>query len=134
MDDKKLLDALRSDFHAKMGDSLQSIEVPELAPYLNGEVPRIYYKGIMTMKHENEILALREAGKYDEALCTLIVLRALDENGKKIFRKPHIQILRNMVDPKILTRLAEALSPQEEDPEELEKSLEQTEIYALPSS
>ena len=50
------------------------------------------------------------------------MIRALDIDGKNIFRQHDIQALMHESDPDVVGRIIQAMSPDEFDPETLKKS------------
>jgi len=116
-----ILENAKAHFRARMSQELQSVEVPE---WTNGEdTPRrIYFKASMSLRDQGQILQLSQDGKTAEALAQTLILRALDEDGKRIFFNANMTEIMRMVDPEMVAFVVNAMSGDDETDEDLEKN------------
>ena len=70
----------------------------------------IYHRGITNLRQEQEVVELSKKGKSVEALVMSIINKALDEDGKPVFRAVDKITLMNQVDPNILLTIANKLN------------------------
>ena len=97
-----IIDQAKQHFREQMTeDSLQGpIVVPEWG---NAE---IYYKKKINFNQMSEIAELVQSGKTFEGVAMGIIIRALDAEGKPIFKKADKTTLMRSVDPEVLLRVA----------------------------
>jgi hypothetical protein len=107
-------------FRERLNGELQSIEVPEWSDKDNPF--KIYFKPLINFKAQEKIYALVNAGKASEAICQTLVIRALDIDGKHIFRQHDIQSLMHESDPDVVGRIIQEMTPDADDAEMLKKS------------
>ena len=83
----------------------------------------VYYRATASMATEAKIMNLTQTGKTAEALVESIVLKALDEDGKRIFRDADRPELLNEADPQVLIKVAGVLNnANSESIEDIEKN------------
>lgn len=70
----------------------------------------IYYRATANMATEAKIMSLTQSGKTAEALVESILLKALNEDGKRIFTDLDRIELLNQADPQVLIRVAGVLN------------------------
>lgn len=70
----------------------------------------IYYRATANMETEAKIMSLTQNGKSAAALVESVILKALDENGKRIFKDSDRIELMNECDPNVLIRIATVLN------------------------
>ena len=70
----------------------------------------VYYRATASMATEAKIMNLTQQGKTAEALVESIVLKALDEDGNRIFRDVDRPELLNEIDPQVLIKVAGILN------------------------
>lgn len=70
----------------------------------------VYYRATASMATEAKIMNLTQQGKTAEALVESIVLKALDEDGNRIFRDVDRPELLNETDPQVLIKVAGILN------------------------
>lgn len=70
----------------------------------------IYFRQITTLKQESKIVELSAQGKSVEALVETIIQKALDADGKALFKPLDKVTLMNEADPKVVLDLARALN------------------------
>lgn len=83
----------------------------------------VYYRATANMATESRIMALTAQGKTAEALVESIVLKSLDENGKRLFKDTDKIELMQECDPNVIIRLATKLNNANQvSQEEVEKN------------
>jgi len=83
----------------------------------------IYYRATANMVTEAKIMNLTQTGKTAEALVESIILKALNEEGKRIFTDLDRIELLNQADPQVLIRVAGILNNASADSiEDIEKN------------
>jgi hypothetical protein len=105
----------KTHFKNKLSDKLEWVDVPEWET-------RIYFKGSATLKQTEEVVALHRENKVAEALATVLISRALTEDGKKMFGVADKFDLMNSVDPNVVTRIATHILNSEPNPEDVAKN------------
>ena len=112
----KILEKATGHYRSKLDGSLNSVEIPEWET-------TVYYRNTSTLKDESTVLKLQQEGKTVEALVQSIIIKALDENGKRMFAPADRVVLMNEVDPQVVIRLASVLNGVDEDSlEDIEKN------------
>jgi hypothetical protein len=113
---KNPIDQITKHFRAKLSGNLSKHHVEEW----NMDV---YYRPITTLKQEAKIVELSSQGKSVEALVETIIQKALDAEGKPLFKPLDKTVLMNEADPKIVLDLARVLNGSDlPDIEEVEKN------------
>jgi Asp-tRNA(Asn)/Glu-tRNA(Gln) amidotransferase B subunit len=102
-------------FKTKLTDKLEWVECPEWDT-------KIYFKGSATLKQTEEIVALHRENKVAEALAQVLISRALNEDGSKMFTMADKNDLMNNVDPDVVTRMATHILNSEPKPADVEKN------------
>lgn len=103
---KKATDHYRS----QVGGELMSIEVPEWET-------TVYFKQYSNFMTEQKIIEYHNDGKLAEALVETLIQKALDEDGKKLFRQADRATLLREVDPNIIIRVCTAINQGKEEVE-----------------
>lgn len=112
----KVLDNAKKHFRSKLDGTLHSFEVPEWDT-------TVYYYSTSSLKDESQIFQLQQDGKTIEALIQSIILKARDENGKRLFVPADKSVLMNEVDPSVIFRVAAVVNGSDEDSiEDIEKN------------
>jgi hypothetical protein len=101
-------------FRAKLSGELLSIDVPEWED-------KIYYKGAVTGKQQTQIFKLYSQDKQIEAVYMSLIMRALDEDGKPIWRSHELNEMMRSYDPDVVSRLVEEISNDEPTVDEVKK-------------
>lgn len=70
----------------------------------------VYFRPVTTLKQEARIVELSTQGKTVEALVETIIQKALDADGKALFKPLDKVTLMNEADPKIVLDLARVLN------------------------
>lgn len=102
-------------FKTKLTDKLEWVDVPEWET-------KVYFKGSATLKQTEEVVALHRENKVAEALAQVLVSRALNEDGSKMFTIADKYDLMNNVDPEVVTRISTHILNSEPDPKDIEKN------------
>jgi hypothetical protein len=101
-------------FRSKLSGELLSIDVPEWED-------KIYYKGAITGKQQTQIFKLYSQDKQIEAVYMSLIMRALDEDGKPIWRSHELNEMMRSYDPDVVSRLVEEISNDEPTVDEVKK-------------
>lgn len=112
MQNKDVMDKIRSHFRETISGELKPIEVPEWGMTM-------YYKRGTNFATEAKVMELQNAGKTAEALVQVMINRCLDENGKRIFNEHNKADLMKSADPKILLQIVSQIN-DEDDPVSVE--------------
>tara|TARA_R110000744_G_scaffold244960_5_gene361730 strand:- start:1343 stop:1702 length:360 start_codon:yes stop_codon:yes gene_type:complete len=111
-----VLEKAKSHMRTKIGGGLKG---PVVVTEWETEV---WYKPATTFHQESKVIELQQAGKTVEALVQTLINRALDENGKNLFRVADKQDLMRGVDPAVILRVIAAMNDEDEyDGENLEE-------------
>ena len=86
---------------------VQSMEVAEWKDE-NGK-PVILYWNPITLLEKNRLLKKSDTLNDIAILADVIVMKALDKDGKKVFKLEDKQTLMNSADPNILQRIAQKM-------------------------
>jgi hypothetical protein len=70
----------------------------------------IHYRSSSSMRVESKIMSLTQNGKAADALVESIILKALDQDGNRLFKETDRATLLNEADPKVLIRVATKLN------------------------
>jgi Asp-tRNA(Asn)/Glu-tRNA(Gln) amidotransferase B subunit len=107
-----ILERAEADFREKLSGKPNSIEVPEWGE--NGTPLKVYWKSLINFKSQEKIFALISSGKTSEAVCQTLITRALDEEGNHLFQQNELEKLMRFTDPNVISRIVEAMAPEEE--------------------
>ena len=105
----------KTHFKAKLTDKLEWIDVQEWDT-------KIYFKSSATLKQTEEIVALHRENKVAEALAAVLITRALNEDGTRMFGIADKFDLMNSVDPDVVTRVATHILNTEPSVEDVAKN------------
>ena len=97
-------------FQSQLAGDLLSVEVPEWDC-------TIYFKPAFTFAQQEKIITLSNEGKMVEALVETLIVRALDKDGKKVFRPAMKPKLMHEIDPNVIIRVVTQMNQEikEED-------------------
>ena len=109
----EILDAAKTQFRDRLSSGLSQLVVPEWE--VNGKPTKIYFKSAMTMKEQGEVLQLTNTNKQAESVVMTLIIRALDADGKKMFRRAHMTEIMNQLDPDIISRIVVEMGGGEVD-------------------
>ena len=108
-----ILEVAKTQFRDRMSGKLQFSNVPEWL--VDGKETVIYYKPSMNFKDQGEVLKLHGEGKQAEAVAMTFILRAMDEDGAKLFKRSNMTELMRQIDPDIISRVVSEMGG--DDPE-----------------
>lgn len=111
-----VLDAAKAHMRDKIGAGLKGpIAVPEWET-------EVWYKPATTFHQESKVIELQQAGKTVEALVQTLINRALDKDGKHIFKLADKFELMRAVDPAVILRIIQGMNDEDDyDGENLEE-------------
>jgi hypothetical protein len=115
-----ILEAAKSQFRERMSGKLKYSEVPEWL--VGGEPTKIYYKPSMNFKDQGEVLKLHSDNKQAEAVAMTFILRALDEDGARLFVRTNMAEMMRGVDPEIISRVVSEMGDDDPDVEDAIKN------------
>jgi len=106
------MDKIKSHYKTKFSqDLLGPIDVPEWEM-------KIWHRTTMTMNQQSQILKFHQDGKLSEATVMLLIMRALDEEGKPIFKKMDMTELMRGADSEVIGRVVGELTAHDDDDQE----------------
>lgn len=94
---------IKSHFKDKINGELQKIAVDEWKM-------DIYYKQSYPFSVESKIISLQQQSKTVEAIIEAIIMKALDPEGKPIFKPADRHMLMMEADPAVLLKIATAIN------------------------
>lgn len=92
------IDKMTTHFRSKISGEMQHVSVPEWDM-------KIYFKNSSTLAEQTTLIDLAQKGKAVEALVETLIIKALNEDGTKMFSKSDKVTMMNEVDPGILIRV-----------------------------
>tara|TARA_R110001606_G_scaffold149261_1_gene289209 strand:- start:200 stop:550 length:351 start_codon:yes stop_codon:yes gene_type:complete len=96
-------------FHNLNNGELNSMEVPEWGT-------TVYWKtGGLNFQSQSKVIELTNAGKTAEALVEMLILRAIDADGKKMFKQVEKNEIMREVDPDIILKVVTAINEIDDD-------------------
>lgn len=104
----------------KVKDHFRNIR-QELREYYCEEWDETIYFKPMNLEENDRIFKYVQADSLEMLVQTLIV-RALDADGNKMFKNMDRKELMKHADPRVITKICEAMSDTVEEPDELEKN------------
>lgn len=99
----KTLDKISQHYQTAIAGGLEKIEVKEWDM-------EIYCRKTYPFKDEAKVIELQSQGKTVEALVETLIVKALDKDGKKIFRDADRINLMNEADPSVIIKIAGAIN------------------------
>ena len=109
-----------ANFREKLSGELKFVEVPEWGS--PDDPLKIYYKPAINFKAQGKILALFKKDRDEEAVCQSLIIKALDKDGKNIFKQTDMPNLLHDVDPDVVNRILSEMNADDYDSEELKKT------------
>ena len=97
-----ILTNAKSHFSAKLDGGLLSIDVPEWGE--DDKPAIIWFKSSLSLLERDPIYQLMSKGTM-EAFAEALMIRALSEDGKRIFKKVEKGALMRQVDPDVIMRV-----------------------------
>jgi hypothetical protein len=112
-----VLQKAKKHFHSLNSGELNSIDVPEWET-------KVYWKmGGLNFAQQSKVIELTNAGKTAEALVEMLILRAMNADGKKMFKQVEKNEIMREVDPDIILKVVTAMNDVEEDVVSAEEAL-----------
>ena len=108
-----VIKSAKTHFKTKLTDTLEWVEVPEW------DKSKIYFKSSANLKQTEEVVALYRDNKIAEALVTVLITRALNEDKSRMFTMADKFDLMNNVDPDTVTRVATHILNSEPETEDI---------------
>jgi len=108
-----ILDAAKTQFRDRLSSGLSQLVVPEWE--VKGKPIVIYYKPSMTMKEQGEVLKLANTNKQAESVVMTLIIRALDADGNRMFRKADMTEIMNQTDPDVISQIVVGMGGDELD-------------------
>lgn len=115
-----ILEAAKVQFRDRMSGKLQYSKVPEWL--VDGKPTKIYYKPSMNFKDQGEVLKLHSENKQAEAVAMTFILRAMDQDGTKLFKRANLTEIMRSVDPEIISRVVSEMGGEDPDIEDAAKN------------
>ena len=106
---------IKKHYQDQLAGGLNKIVVPEWQT-------DIYYKATYPFAVESRILQLQQNGQTVEALVESLIQKALDPDGKPMFKKKKKNALMNEADPKVLLKVCGELNNATSEYEAIEKN------------
>jgi hypothetical protein len=107
-----VLDKAKSHFAEISNKGMESLEVPEWDT-------TVYWKvGGLNFASQSKVLELQQSGKTADALIEMLVMRALNEDGKRMFKLAEKTIIMNSVDPNVILKIVTAMGQSDNVEEE----------------
>jgi hypothetical protein len=82
---------------------------------------KVFYKNAINGKQQSQILSLFEQGKLVESVCMSLIMRALDVDGKPIWRPAELMELMREYDTDVISRVVEQIADTEATVDEAKK-------------
>lgn len=78
----------------------------------------VYWKiGGLNFAQQSKVIELQNAGKSADALVEMMIMRALDADGKRMFKLAEKTELMREVDPNVILKVVTAMGDSESDAE-----------------
>ncbi len=113
-----ILERAKQHFAAKLSGEMGCVEVPEWSEDPNNPL-KIYWRP-MSLADRNKIYKYVQEGSL-ESMAEMLILRARDADGNRLFRPVHKTELMRHVDPDVISRICEAMSGEMEAVDDVEK-------------
>lgn len=95
----EILNKAKAHFREVLAQGLRGpIKVPEWDT-------EVWYKPAINFQQESKIIELQNQGKTADALCEMLIIRALDKNGTPLFNKADKPEIMREIDPAIILRI-----------------------------
>lgn len=104
----KVLANAKKHFHSINSNEMDSMEVPEW------QTTVYWKKGGLNFAQQSKVIELTQQNKVAEALVEMLILRALDSDGKKMFKIVEKQEIMREVDPNIIMKIVTAMGEGDE--------------------
>tara|TARA_B100000780_G_C21114683_1_gene450847 strand:- start:381 stop:725 length:345 start_codon:yes stop_codon:yes gene_type:complete len=102
-----ILEAAKVHFSDRMSAELKCVDVPEWST-------KIYFKPSMNFKDQGAVLKLHGDNKPAEAVIMTLIIKAMDQNGVKLFKRAHMTEMMMTVDPEVVSRIVTEMSDDDQ--------------------
>ena len=102
-------------FKDKLANGLEWVDVPEWNS-------KVWFKPSANLKETEAVVKLHQSGQVMEALATVLIMRALDEDGNKLFKSADKFELMSSVDPEVVIRIASHIMNAEPTVDDIAKN------------
>ena len=116
-----VLERAKTQFRDRLAGGLRSLDVPEW-PDADGNPTVVWFKPSLNLRQQQKILALSSQDKAAEAIAMTLILRALDADGKPLFKTVELGEIMRGVDPDVVARIVTEINADEMSDDELEKN------------
>jgi hypothetical protein len=116
-----MLEAGKEQFRDLMSRKLNVSEIPEWLT-TDGKPSLVYFKPSMNFRDQGEVLKLHSENKQAEAVVMTFILRALDKNGDKLFKRSHLTEFMQSINPEIVSRVVSEMGGDDADMEDAIKN------------
>lgn len=103
-----IMESATQHFKEQLSGELLQVEVPEWNA-------TIWFKPAFTFAQQEKIIQLSNDGKMVEALVETLIVRALDQEGKRLFTHASKTRLMNEVDPNVIIRVVTEMNQEIKD-------------------
>lgn len=103
-----ILDNAKAHYKSQLSGELKSIYIEEWDQ-------TIYFKPAVTMAQQSKVIELHNKGKLSEALIETMMVRCLNEEGKRLFAFGDKDALMNQVDPQVIIKICTIINESTED-------------------
>jgi hypothetical protein len=102
-----VLNKAKGHFRDQLAGELNSMEVPEWET-------TIYWKNVATFVQEQKVIELHGKGELVAALVETLIQKALDKDGKPVFKNADRDVLMREVDPNVIIRVCTQINATKE--------------------
>ena len=101
-------------FRDMISGDLLSIDVPEWGG-------KVYLRRAVCALDQNKIVQLYESGQHTKAVAMVLVIRALDEDGKRIWTEKDMSELMREYDPEVMGNVVNQILEGDPDHDDIKK-------------
>lgn len=98
-----VIDNATAHFKEVLSQEMRSVDVPEWNT-------KLYFKAATSFAQESNVIKLAGEGKQVEALVETLINRAVDADGKKVFKHADKASLMNRADPSVILKVVNAMN------------------------
>ena len=105
----------KAHFREMISGDLLSIDVPEWGG-------KVYYRRVVCALEQSKIMQLYESGQHSKAVAMVLVIRALKEDGTRIWLEKDMSELMREYDPEIMGDVVNKILEGQPDHETIKKN------------
>lgn len=105
----KVLSKAKEHFKEVANKGQGSIEVPEWGTTVYWQI------GGLNFAQQSKVIELQNSGKTAEALVEMLVMRAIDGEGQKMFKMVEKTEIMREVDPNVILKIVSAMGESDQD-------------------